>query len=1083
MNTTINLSAFKYTDKPCKHISNLSVVSLDEIINYQLNLPCDKAKGTAWKVYPFISVDAKYHGEETGTYIGTNVQIIDVDSTNVYDYTIRNSQSLFEHMQNAVAIWPSHSGKLHLAVLTPSLVNVSGDMLKQEYARLYRLNMSRFVEWYESSSSMTIYDMKQHDKNSYICDCHNTYVYQAIFLNHIDQYAVNDNVIDITSELISKETEYATRYPIFFGRISTNAKSKTTAQNIGKTTGDEDVIYENRQPDGRYLVNRDFCLLGYRGNEARMRIATAILKACHGQMADAIMCIHKNFVDVDNELVTALKTAGNYKVDYDVYTWVKKNIVKVYEADKTIVIGEGKWLTDYQDEIMSHIHNGKNVYIKGSCGIGKSALYRSIFKSEKKVVIVTHMNSVRDGVFANSDEIKNFVVLISDATKIIRARRCLPRKMVMNWNTYASLIDNDKYRDEFDEYVKLFDESHNLAKSLDFRHEIIYKLGMHTFNRCIFCSATPVGEHMLLGSNVVKYEFNREHERKVNYKFMKMVDGQGNKVEHRKDYDYVSTIVRYVEERYDDYDAFLVFDNRNYLLLAEKFGNYCVNFCKDNKLQSHLVADTYTDLLGSDIDVGSGDMMRILDDNILTKKVIVTTTYGTEGVEIKQHETMTVNDDLTIDYEMHKISKVCAIIPIWNVSTTDVTQTINRFRGVDNVDCIFVQSDDARERMIAGVGKDISLDYMSQYANNDDVYAEVMSYEDMLYVDSSTNYARSRLQQKPDVILSLSQLQQQHKTYSSLTTSNIRLLYPEVLIEPHEYVVATNSSKYVSSVQAYNQFKSNNKCLIMMLSTIANNANKVNDINDIIEIARNYPCCDKSSAIHKTNDADSMIILTENWKVPVIHKDWYDYVRVIKEIQSDYKKMKSIFRYSCDNDSGVEISRSVKVGIWYLCEIMKRDNMLHLESVKTLLRNRYELHREHANERYTEPVGIDNEPQVKRNEERLKQYQRCLQKLLLDDDISVPNSEWISSLGNSKEVLDIYESVIQSSLYDCECNAVSSVRLDKKGRASVAQYKWQLNEDERVRFKSLKEAYDYIHPVISLATFSKKNYAQYVTRI
>lgn len=943
----IYLSVFKGSRYPGK-AAKLHETNLYEILERQKNeIAADTQKASDWKIYPYLSEDGCYHGKDATHYVGTGILLMDIDSKVVYSYLREHTSELFEQMSNIIAIWPSYSRKVHLCIFAQSLFNLKGEVFTEEYARLYSMYMSRFVEVYEQMTGTCAYEMKE--EGAPFCDTHNANLNQAICLNHIDEYYINEQS-DNDETLAKRTNEYIAKYPRLWGIKNTQKKDKQVDPDCDLTK--IDIVSATISNDGKYLIDRNFCIKGYCGNALRFRLARAILSICNNNVAKATQVIREKFSNAD-EIISNLSSVADYKVNKDIETWVRQHIITSYEADndKIITLNEGQYVSDYADDIMSHVSAGGNVYLKAGCGVGKSSFYRKVVREYERVIIIVHMNSIKEGVYCIDGELKQYVISTKEMKRIVRRGDKLPSKMIIVWNTYEAILNNPRTSSETDNYIKLFDESHNLVTSLDYRRNEIYSITSRPFSRTIFCTATPAGEHALLGNNCAKYEFVKGNTRTTTYTMLQMCDARGNEVqrENIRLYDYVTTIRDYIVTNYNEYDAFIAFDNRNHERLSEMLPTIGINFCRPEK------------------EAGNEQVTAVLDDNSVKCKVFISTSFGCEGIEIKGREDVVGYDKETWDaiVEIGKIKRICAIYPVWNLTKTTVEQSINRFREVEHVDVIFVRSDDPREWLSWGVAQGDTLDYVTDKLCDEEGRDEI-SNADLYYLDSSLYYPQERLMSNVDEVATLSRLQYLHKRHDTLTSSNLQIMYSDLCVFKHVYAVADNE-KNISVGETYSRFRAEHYKIFF---------------------------CERitEQAIRQA---------TENYNAYCVN-GWEQNAIVRKAIRNDVKNIEDILLYACElrqrEDNIVMFYR----GLTRFAGLFVYGGKLHLNPLKQLLRWRF-LFR--GGDDYLYPVN-NNKEQEKNTADKRAWFYNKVYELNLDPSLEVDNYEWICAMCE-REIADI----------------------------------------------------------------------------
>lgn len=649
--------------------AQLANASLAQVLARQRQLPVDTPKGHDWKIYPWASADGEYHGGDASAYTGTGILLMDIDSKEVYAYLCEHHAEFFSAMPSAICVWPSHSRKAHIAFRVDALRGATGDALASGLTRAYQMLMCDFIDWYSQSANINLYGYEENA--TLVCDTHNARVHQAIALNPITEYFVNPAVETYTEPDGAYDANRA-RFPDLFAMRGAKSTKSSASHATTKSTQPTHAFGTSPHAEtGKFLVDRHFTIGGFAGNEARWRIMSSVLRMFGGDLTKAEAFIREHFIN-DDEILSN----GNheYTTSPMVDAWVQRVALR-YTADETYELQDGEYVSDLYADIMGHISKARNIHLVADCGTGKSEFMRRVLLREKKVVIVCHLKAIKEGVYERYEDVAPYITEGSHIGDIMRRGESLPSKMVVTWEVMARIISNDNYRAALGEYISLWDESHNLVTALCYRYEVIYKLTAYSFVRTIFCTATPAGEDGLLGNDVVRMRVRSCKKATVGFSLVNMVDSSGAMRVSSAEAHYVPTLVSLIKDRYEDYDSICILDNRNHAELSQCFPSFSTDFCRDRRDETL--------------------NRQATDDNVIARKVFITTTYGTQGIELKGREEIDGYDPETLFFTTatNDIRKVCCIFPVWGVTRTDVIQTINRFRRATEVDVIFLRTD------------------------------------------------------------------------------------------------------------------------------------------------------------------------------------------------------------------------------------------------------------------------------------------------------------------------------------------------------------------------------------------------------
>lgn len=334
----------------------------------------------------------------------------------------------------------------------------------------------------------------------------------------------------------------------------------------------------------------------------------------------------------------------------EITEYIFNNEIQLVENQKN-----NEYISDYMFDIKTHVLAGENVYIQADCGTGKSYFFKNLLDDANldKVIIICHLNSIKDSVYAA--EITNPDVVIPTSVEIRKFCKNgnLPNKMLIGWPQLAELY---KFSDKIDlsDYVKCFDEIHNIVTTMSYRHSAIYDIvrWKELQKRCICVSATSCGENYIFCQDSIKYSFKKD----LRYKLKTYLYTPRLGKDESGKINILPEINRVISEYgyRGGYDKIVVFDNVRHQEIYHKWRTEALHYCKDLRTNENVI--------------------ELQKTNNLKHKLFVTTTYGTEGIEIK-------ND----------IDKVLFIIPLRSgVTYTVVTQILNRFRKMKHADVIFM---------------------------------------------------------------------------------------------------------------------------------------------------------------------------------------------------------------------------------------------------------------------------------------------------------------------------------------------------------------------------------------------------------
>lgn len=433
---------------------------------------------------------------------------------------------------------------------------------------------------------------------------------------------------------------------------------------------------------------------------------------------------------------------------------VKSNIEGVNEIidfipDEEINLKENEYIGTYYYDILSHVKSNGNVYIQAGCGLGKSYFFKNLFKQEEKVIIVCHLNSIKDSVYAA--EITNEDVVIptnSDIDRYIETGN-LPNKLLVGWNQMQKLclsLRNPYNKIDLREYYKCFDEIHNIITTMGYRHSVIYDIVgcPQVQDKCICVTATSCGEFSIFCPNAYKFKFNKEkkYQQKIYYAAYDRLAKEGI-TEKANIYQTVNNLIETCLT--NQFDAVVVFDNKNHAEFARHWGNEALHYYKGNRNEPEVV--------------------ELQKTNTLKHKIFITTTYGTEGIEIK-----------------NELKKVAFIIPLNGITDVIVEQLVNRFRNKEVVNIIFVGDNKTDDMAVSKEYDGLVLNIINEIKQNNPEYQKWLENENY-YLSAWLYWNNTDLDnEKLDLFPKLVMLYHNYLYRFLINGYNIYNKYPELKI-------------------------------------------------------------------------------------------------------------------------------------------------------------------------------------------------------------------------------------------------------------------------------------------------------------
>lgn len=1051
--------------------------------------------------YAFLA--PSYKGREAESYSSDGVILMDVDDEMAYTLAFHNWTTLKRKMPNIIALWPSRHRKLHLAFYAPYLKEYKGEELVKAYKEEYELHICRLATFFiDDCDYQGILEMS--DKGQQKLDLHNAYVYQSMYLNPIcnGDLLINDNISDDTDSRYKGFIEYfRAMFPTLMGRDTTkvNRNAKTTALqlqlnapigNIGHCIGDK---WRLDKTFTQCLIDDNGNLFKYNGNDLRIRVGATLL-AWLGY--DKARQIAYEYFEHPQELVATIDSKyrnGNALADYRIITWLKHQVLTTFVSNEHIHLSENEYVCDYYDTIIGHLKE-QSVYVKAGCGVGKSTLYRKIYQREDKVIIVCHLNSIRDGVY-NKDGMSKQILMTKEVGNIIFNDEELPNKMIINWNSYQLLLIDPQYKSKLNDYVKCIDEAHNLILTLSYRSAVVFDLLRHQQPHTLYCSATPLGETALL-DNIYTLEFTKDIQKKVQYAMLAPIgfsrqDKSLEEVEEYTKVDYVATIIQYIKhiksEAPHKYDSIAIYDNRNYNVYKDAFPT-------DVEVLSRTRRDEEDEYYWDD-KMSTEDkqpISLILDNNVQKQHILSSTVYGTQGIEIKQR----LVDVSFRNFEYRTIDNLLVIIPLRGALTSEVEQFINRFRTATNVHVLFVFTEYRDTKQFEQIAKIISelgtiLEKMTKGQLNEikQVQSLKMTYNLM--------YPNQLLEQEDDIIVKAMQIYHNMTLTDTITPSNFNNIYGPKMdstdffgsdryirgIVEYPYVIPSNKIKVSSCHQDIKKmFIDDPSNLLYLYNCYGHSMSQIK--NGLEEVVANYDDVSKQissadcKAVQKAYEDLSFIrrsLMATDITIKGGKEGVGKSVEFIVNVESTIEE---------DERSEQLFKDAIKVFTW---RNQDGDIIFHRSALKTWLIYRERLIKYAIlGDKYLE--GYDEEF----TNTMKSTYSGMYDRLGLDMNIysTIGRDGQPTTIGITTDPNLILSNVLRRVCangleFDTNGRLKGGARGKSVGKSK--HLKFRLLSDSNVLFTDKKSAYEYLisHGLtdITLSNFEKRKYKDYITRI
>ena len=516
-----------------------------------------------------------YYGKK-GTFSGSNVFFIDIDTTRGVDDIINNTDKLFSNVPYCFAAHKSASGKLHLICV---------------HNKIYKDD----TEWRNNTVLLSIiavllikkifgydYFEKIDDEDKIPFDPHSLEWYQQLFYAHNE---IKINSYCSTVQIPENQVEYIkTNYWDYFER--------KYAPETNNTSVLQDLTYGERNE--KMCIDRNVKIY-YANNKPPMTgsaIRWRISKIADVMFGDkAKQWCDANFYCNEGSIYNTVKKE-NCGINMSVKRWLVSN---GFLKEKN-TINEGHYISEYKDDILRHISENKRLLIVAPTGCGKTNLINKYLMTELNAVVIVPFN-VTNNLYTNA-----IVVSSENDNKIDHFHPC-----VMVWDQAVKYWNNIKDR------TLIIDESHLLFTDRTYRESAVRLMDLINKDdaKCVLFTATPTGEADELKCKVIKYT---AHHKNICCQFIK-TDNQGTammeklKMEYNRDY----------------YDRIIVMDNRNAKTLYEKITVECI-----------VPADEIGYLRAST--KNTADFIDIQQTEILKKRLYICTCITFQGLNFKNKD-------------------------------------------------------------------------------------------------------------------------------------------------------------------------------------------------------------------------------------------------------------------------------------------------------------------------------------------------------------------------------------------------------------------------------------------------------------
>lgn len=445
-------------------IANLPTISLQEFI--------DAINGNDHTPYREDAAGKKYN---PGIFNTNDTLFLDID--HIDDYF----EAIWEKLDDIIAACPfialvkqSRSKSLHficvghwnnieehverdmfyLACVAKAILKITGIDLREEEKALD-------VHTKSCEQRLFVYDPKQHP------------------------YKVNPFPTAITLDGIEKAFE---EYPML------KPAPKTSAVMVENFDGIFDA--RKRRDSEKITLDRNYCICGYYGNDARWRVANVLAYLCNGNLDAAKSIIQNNFSNPCDFSFASVSKGINHSV----LNWVMSNLQTKYGGDC------GGYLAEKMDEIVKFVGLHPHSLLVAPTGSGKTTLVNGIkggfdgLAKRLNAVVVTPFNNMLH-LYDSMTAIKSNPKGGANVNDYRSDEPC-----VIIWDQVNKLI---KKIIEDDRTV-IIDESHTLFLDRDYRDSAVRLMHqLKDVRKVIAITATPTGEERELNLERLEYRSHK----------------------------------------------------------------------------------------------------------------------------------------------------------------------------------------------------------------------------------------------------------------------------------------------------------------------------------------------------------------------------------------------------------------------------------------------------------------------------------------------------------------------------------------------------------------------------------------------
>lgn len=569
-----------------------------------------------------------YQGAK-GEYSSSNVFFMDIDTTECVDRIIKGKDELFAKVPFVYALQKSASGKLHIICIHNE--TFEGVDRWSYNTTLYSIAVCKAIK--------SIFGVDYIGLRA--LDLHQVKFSQGLFFSK-EPFIVNEYVTPgkiVPGDEINIKQEYSDYFESF-----RNEYEGTTI-----TTKDVDIDFNSIA--GKLLINKDYHVGGYKGNDLRWRIGSYLVCTYGKEQArvivDRLFANPEDFSFYDKGINPLVKNWFE-----STFPFISSKVIVKQEENRItkIEMDEDKWMSDYIDTIEKHISKEQILTISAPTGTGKTTMLEAITKKYHHNALILVPFNVTNNLYRWSN-----IVCSGEVSEYKRGK--------VNTMVWDQFVKNYRVIEQGCDII-FVDESHTLFLDRTYRDAAVdvwgkFQTWVQQGKKIVFVSATPAGEIQKSNSRVLK--------------FIKK-DGRDVKVNIITTNDTLTALENDINSK--DYDRVCVFSDRDVKIL---YARMCVN-------GKHLDTKIYHSQWPKNVD-------ELKTSEKLTARVNLLTCIAFNGLNIKN-----TNEKILVSVRYTEgdttLNEMIQIIGRFR-NNKDITLNIyvdNKFTSFDDLDELFANA-------------------------------------------------------------------------------------------------------------------------------------------------------------------------------------------------------------------------------------------------------------------------------------------------------------------------------------------------------------------------------------------------------